>query len=111
MAAADKERPSALDKPEKSVLEAKKNPEDEAKKKKDGRKLEKEMKEAKKELDKDKEEKAEMEIKKTGKGQSLNQGPEYNVAHHDMYPGPDGYNFDFDKSLRGDTLRVTPTHA
>jgi len=25
-----------------------------------------------------------------------------------MYPGPDGYNFDFDKDLRGDTLRVTP---
>jgi hypothetical protein len=28
-----------------------------------------------------------------------------------MYAGADGYNFDFDKSLRGDTLRVTPTHA
>jgi hypothetical protein len=28
-----------------------------------------------------------------------------------MYPNADGYAFDFDKNLRGDTLRVTPTHA
>jgi len=39
------------------------------------------------------------------------EGPEYNVAHHDMYPNADGYAFEFDKELRGDTLRVTPTHA
>ena len=38
-------------------------------------------------------------------------GPEFDVDHHDMYPNADGYNFDFDTQLRGDTLRVTPTHA
>lgn len=28
-----------------------------------------------------------------------------------MYSGADGYNFDFDKELRGDMVRVTPVHA
>jgi hypothetical protein len=32
----------------------------------------------------------------TAPAQSLAQGPEFNVAHHDMYPNADGYAFDFD---------------
>ena len=106
MDAAEKEKPSYLDKQEGSEkLEKLKSAEG----KKEAKKIEKEMKEAKKELEKDKEAKEELEEKK--KAMALSQGPEYNVAHHDMYPGPDGYNFDFDKNLRGDTLRVTPIHA